>query len=197
MTSARQVSGHHRLPVSSRRVPILTALSGTQRARYQGNDHLDANYGRVPGRDDHSGYWALSTVVHASGCGPCCFTSCCTNLTLTRQANSVRLSPATPAPTGVRLFVPKPSTNVGCQSCGMLDLGTTVHRRSLASTVGGGDCYSLVSASAHAPRFGRRDHFLCRAYAVQKRAISPERRARCLDNPFPGRAGWASTTMLS
>ena len=44
---------------------------------------------------------------------------------------------------GVGLFVPKPSRGAGCQRCGMPDLGTTVRRRPLASTAGGGDCYSL------------------------------------------------------
>jgi hypothetical protein len=45
--------------------------------------------------------------------------------------------------TGVGLFVPKPSRAAACQRCGMPDLGTTVHQRALASTVGDGDCYSL------------------------------------------------------
>jgi len=44
VTGALQVSGHLRLSVSSRRVPALTPLSGTQRARQRsphvGRDHL-------------------------------------------------------------------------------------------------------------------------------------------------------------
>jgi len=34
---------------------------------------------------------SVSTVAHASGCALCCCTFCCTDLTLTRQGNSVRL----------------------------------------------------------------------------------------------------------
>jgi hypothetical protein len=41
------------------------------------------------------------------------------------------------------LFVPKPSRGADCQPNCVLDLGTSVRQRPLASTVGGGDCYSL------------------------------------------------------
>jgi hypothetical protein len=44
---------------------------------------------------------------------------------------------------GVGIFVPKPSTCADCQRCGTPDLGTTIRRRPLASTAGGGDRYSL------------------------------------------------------
>jgi hypothetical protein len=41
------------------------------------------------------------------------------------------------------LFVPKPTSDVDCQSCGVPDLGSDVHRRPLASAAGGSDSYSL------------------------------------------------------
>jgi len=64
------------------------------------------------------------------------------------------------------LFVPKPSRGASCQRCGLPDLRTTVRQRPLASTAGGGDCYSLscpapddsiwpalaIRASCRAPR---------------------------------------------
>src|SRR5487761_1294100 len=48
------------------------------------------------------------------------------------------------------LFVPKPSRAVDCQRRGTLDLGATVRQCLLASTAGGGDCYSLTRPGAQA-----------------------------------------------
>jgi hypothetical protein len=97
VTSAPQVSGHLRLSVSSRRVPVLTPPSGTQRAHCRGMAIWMQTMGACQ----------VGTTTAASGCclrscmravvRPCCYTSCCTDLTLTRQGNSVRLPPAMPA----------------------------------------------------------------------------------------------------
>src|SRR5262249_16436442 len=40
-------------------------------------------------------------------------------------------------------FVPKPTCGAHCHGCRQPDLGATVCQRPLASTAGGGDCYSL------------------------------------------------------
>ena len=41
------------------------------------------------------------------------------------------------------LFVPKPSRRIDCQGHIVPDLGAIVRQRPLASSAGGGDCYSL------------------------------------------------------
>jgi hypothetical protein len=44
---------------------------------------------------------------------------------------------------GTGLFVPKPTNDADCQGCGVLDLGSVVHQRRLASVADGNDRYSL------------------------------------------------------
>ena len=57
--------------------------------------------------------WCMRGVVR-----PCCCTSCCTDLTLTRQGNPVRFPSASSA--GIGLFVPKPSHGADCQPAARL-----------------------------------------------------------------------------
>lgn len=49
------------------------------------------------------------------------------------------------------LFVPKPSTNVGCRGCGVSDLASAVRRCPLAYAATGGDCYSPGYSVARGP----------------------------------------------
>ena len=69
-------------------------------------DLLDANYRRVPGRDELDRWPAF---VYGRACmravaRPCCCTSCCTDLTITRHGDSLRLLPATLALLGPSAF---------------------------------------------------------------------------------------------
>ena len=57
--------------------------------------------------------WCMRGVVR-----PCCCTSRCTDLTLTRQGNPVRFPSASSA--GIGLFVPKPSHGADCQPAARL-----------------------------------------------------------------------------
>jgi len=53
------------------------------------------------------------------------------------------------AAVAVTLFVPKPSTDADCQSCGVLGLASIVRPRPLAFIAVGGDCHSLRHSVAH------------------------------------------------
>jgi hypothetical protein len=73
---------------------------------------------------------------------PCCCTSCCTDLALTRQVNSVRLPLVTLAQLAL-LSRPKRSHDVWpAKATARPILGSTVRRCPSASTAVGSDCYS-------------------------------------------------------
>ena len=137
------------LSVSIRQIPWSSGRSGMQRAR---SWRLSTCLQSTPKLSETVADLAINgsanrpqTASVGLRCGQQWWSGC-----LARRKNTVKRS-LTFDPRRLASFVPKPTSDVDCQGCGMPDLGSIVHRCPLASAADGGDRYSLgYSVLVHA-----------------------------------------------